>query len=145
MDSIYSALIPTAASEVRIEIAQVLEGFGESVLSIVANSGALIRPLRPHERYAGATSRSRLGIDLEAWPAPPAGLFVIEERTVYLRSRSPMTIAHKFGHATDCAVGGGMYISGANPEFCRAFGEARNFVTPYAATGLDEYFAVMWN
>lgn len=112
MDSIYSALIPTAASEVRIEIAQVLESFGESVLSIVANSGALIRPLCPRERYADASSAlCRLGIDVDAWPAPPAGLFVAEERTVYLRSRSPMTIAHEFGHAIDCALGGGVGLS----------------------------------
>ena len=142
MDSIYSALIPTAASEVRIEIAQVLESFGEPVLSIVANSGALIRPLRPRERYADASSAlCRLGIDVDAWPAPPAGLFVVEERTVYLRSRSPMTIAHEFGHAIDCALGGGVYLSGTNGEIRRAFSDARSFVTPYAATGLDEYFA----
>lgn len=142
MDSIYSALIPIAASEVRSEIAQVLENFGESVLSIAANSGALIRPLRKRERYAEASpALCRLGIDVDAWPAPPAGLFVVEERTVYLRSRSPMTIAHEFGHAIDCALGGGVYLSGTNPEIRQAFSGARSFVTPYAATGLDEYFA----
>ncbi|MDH2909530.1 MAG: hypothetical protein PXZ07_05365 [Candidatus Eremiobacteraeota bacterium] len=142
MDSIYSALIPTAGSEVRSEIARVLENFGEPVLSIVANSGALIRPLRPRERYADASpALVRLRIDVDAWPAPPAGLFVLEERTIYLRSRSPMTVAHEFGHAIDCALGGSVYLSGVNPEIRRAFSEARSFVTPYAASGLDEYFA----
>lgn len=142
MDSIYSALIPTAASKVRTEIAQVLENFGESVLSLVANSGASIRPLRARESYAEASPvLSRLRIDVDAWPAPPAGLFVVEERTVYLRSRSPMTIAHEFGHALDCALGGGVYFSGINSGVRKAFTDARSFITPYAATGIDEYFA----
>jgi hypothetical protein len=57
---------------------------------------------------------SRLQIDVDAWPAPRAGLFVVEERTVYLRSLDPMR---------------------------KAFADARSFVTPYAATGADEFFA----
>lgn len=142
MDSIYSALIPTAANEVRSEIAQVLENFGEPVVSIVANSGALIRPLRKKERYADVSSAlCRFGIDVDSWPAPPTGVFVTAERTVYLRSLSPMTIAHEFGHALDCALGGGVYFSGTNPEVRRAFLAAWSFVTLYAATGIDEYFA----
>lgn len=83
----------------------------------------------------------RLGIDVDAWPAPPAGLFVVEERTVYVRSRSAMTIGHEFGHALDCALGGGVYRSGTDPAIRAAFGAARQFVTPYAASGIDEYFA----
>jgi hypothetical protein len=71
----------------------------------------------------------------------PAGLFVVEERTVYLRSPSPMTVAHEFGHALDCALGGGVYRSGYDLEIRRSFAMAKAFVTPYAATGLDEYFA----
>ena len=84
---------------------------------------------------------ARLGIDVDSWPAPPAGLFVVEERTVYLRSRSVMTVAHEFGHALDCALGGGVYRSGIDPQIRRLFINARSFITPYAATGIDEYFA----
>jgi len=40
----------------------------------------------------------RLGVDVDAWPVPQAGLFVVEERTVFLRSRSPMTIGHEVAH-----------------------------------------------
>lgn len=142
MDSLYSALIPTAGSEVRSEIAQVLERFGDPILTLVAKFGASIRALRKRERYDQVSpALTRLGIDVDSWPVPPAGLFVVEERTVYLRSLSPMTIAHEFGHAIDCALGGGVYLSGTNPEIRRAFSDARCFVTPYAATGLDEYFA----
>lgn len=71
----------------------------------------------------------------------PAGLFVVEERTVYLRSRSAMTVAHEFGHALDCALGDGIYRSSIDPDLRRLFVAARAFVTPYAATGIDEYFA----
>jgi hypothetical protein len=68
-------------------------------------------------------------------------LFVVEERAVYLRSHSPMTVAHEFGHALDCALGGGVYRSSIDPQLRRLFAAAKAFITPYAATGTDEYFA----
>jgi hypothetical protein len=68
-------------------------------------------------------------------------LFVVEERAVYLRSHSPMTVAHEFGHALDCALGGGVYRSSIDPRIRGLFAAASAFVTPYAATGTDEYFA----
>ena len=34
-----------------------------------------------------------------------------------------------------------MYLSGIDPAIRAAFSAARQFVTPYAATGIDEYFA----
>ena len=75
------------------------------------------RLLRPGEPYRAASAAlARLGIDVDAWPAPPAGLFVVEERTLYLRSRGAMTVAHEFGHALDCALGGGVYRSGVDPR-----------------------------
>jgi hypothetical protein len=52
-----------------------------------------------------------------------------------------MTVAHEFGHALDCALGGGVYRSGVDPRVRALFANAKAFVTPYAATGLDEYFA----
>jgi hypothetical protein len=99
-------------------------------------------PLHDGERYGSASKTlARLGIDVDRWPAPPAGLFVVEERALYLRSRSPMTVAHEFGHALDCALGGGVYRSGIDPRVRAFYCRARAFVTPYAATGIDEYFA----
>lgn len=142
MDTIYSALIPTATSGVRSEIAQTLARFGAPILSLVAASGTVIQPLQPHERYADASPvLSRLCATLDSWPVPPAGLFVVEERRVYLRSLSPMTIAHEFGHALDCALGGGVYLSGISRGIRKAFQDTRAFVTPYAASAVDEYFA----
>lgn len=142
MDPVISALIPQASGDVQSRIADVLGRFGHAVLHRVAEAKAVVRPLKRGEHYAEASpALRRLGIDVDAWPAPPAGLFVVEERTVYLRSCSPMTIAHEFGHAIDCALGGGVYLSGIDPDIRRAFVDARGFVTPYAATGIDEYFA----
>jgi hypothetical protein len=60
---------------------------------------------------------------------------------VYLRSHSPMTVAHEFGHALDCALGCGVYRSSIDPQLRRLFTAAKAYVTPYAATGTDEYFA----
>ncbi len=52
-----------------------------------------------------------------------------------------MTIGHEVAHAIDCALGVGVYRSGFDPQIRSAFAAARAFVTPYAACGLDEYFA----
>jgi hypothetical protein len=116
--------------------------FGTDPLRFACRHGIRVVPLGRHESYgARSPALRRLAIDVDAWPAPPAGLFVVEERTVYLRSRSAMTVAHEFGHALDCALGGGIYRSGVDPVLRRLFSEARAFITPYAATGADEYFA----
>lgn len=123
-------------------IVQTLQRYGSDALRFAADRGISVAPLRRGERYASASpALERLGIDVDLWPAPPAGLFVVEERTVYLRSRSAMTIAHEFGHALDCALGGGVYLSGIDPELRTLFANATSFITPYAATGIDEYFA----
>ncbi len=116
--------------------------FGTGALSYAIAGRICIALLRPRELYREASSAlARLGIDVDAWPAPPAGLFVVEERALYLRSRGAMTVAHEFGHALDCALGGGVYRSGVDPRVRTLFAKAKAFVTPYAATGLDEYFA----
>ena len=116
--------------------------FGRGALAYAARSRIRVMLLRSGELYREASrALARLGIDVDAWPAPPAGLFVVEERSLYLRSRSPMTVAHEFGHALDCALGGGVYRSGIDPHVRALFASATSFVTPYAATGVDEYFA----
>ena len=138
-----AALLSGAASgRASRAIFSILHRFGTPALTFAARRGIRIVSLGRRRRYCEASSAlRRLGVDVDAWPVPPAGLFVVEERTVYLRSSSPMTVAHEFGHALDCALGGGVYRSGYDPQIRAAFGAARAFVTPYAATGLDEYFA----
>jgi hypothetical protein len=138
-----AALVDGIAGESDLRtIAAALARFGDGALRYAARRGIRIVPLGPTLRYAEASpALRRLGIDVDAWPMPPAGLFVVEERTVFLRSPSPMTVAHEFGHALDCALGGGVYRSGYDAEVRSAFAAARRYVTPYAATGLDEYFA----
>ncbi|GAC1348717.1 MAG: hypothetical protein NVSMB19_00180 [Vulcanimicrobiaceae bacterium] len=135
-------LISGGSRDVADSIAAVLARFGEPALAYAAQSGTRIVPLARRQRYRDASpALRRLGVDVDAWPVPPAGLFVVEERTVYLRAATAMTIAHEFGHALDCALGGGVYRSGYDTTVRTAFARARAFVTPYAATGLDEYFA----
>ena len=125
-------------------VRDVLDHMPSGALEIVADQGMCVRILGTGERYRDASDAlRRLGAGIDAWPIPPAGLFVVEERTVYLRLATPMAVAHEFGHALDCALGGGVYRSGYDPEIRSAFRDTRDFVTPYAAAGLDEYFAVM--
>jgi len=141
-NTIFSALLPHASDDMRNAVIPTLSRFGDGALNFAASNGVTIRILKRGEQYANASAAlARLGIDVDAWPAPPAGLFVVEERAVYLRSTSPMTVAHEFGHALDCALGDGVYISGIDSRIRAAFAGARTCVTPYAATGLDEYFA----
>src|SRR5579871_1016710 len=123
-------------------VIETLIRFGRGALAYALRSRIRVMLLCAGELYREASpALARLGIDVDAWPAPPAGLFVVEERSLYLRSRSPMTVAHEFGHALDCALGGGVYRSGIDPQVRSLFANARTFVTPYAATGVDEYFA----
>lgn len=123
-------------------VATTLTRFGAPALRFALSAHIQVLPLRRTQRYDSASpALSRLKLGVDDWPSPPAGLFVVEERTVYLRSRNPMTVAHEFGHALDCALGRGVYRSGLDPIIRRCFAQAREFVTPYAATGLDEYFA----
>lgn len=127
---------------VENEVIETLLRFGRGALAYAARARIRVVLLRGAELYREASpALARLGIDVDAWPAPPAGLFVVEERALYLRSRSPMTVAHEFGHALDCALGGGVYRSGIDPRVRSLFANATSFVTPYAATGVDEYFA----
>ena len=126
----------------EVTVLETLLRFGRGALVYALRSRIRVMLLRPGELYREAShALARLGIDVDAWPAPPAGLFVVEERALYLRSRSPMTVAHEFGHALDCALGGGVYRSGIDPQVRALFANATSFVTPYAATGVDEYFA----
>jgi hypothetical protein len=123
-------------------VVETLQRFGTGALEYAHRNGVRIALLRDGEPYRSASSAlTRLGIDVDAWPAPPAGLFVVEERTVYVRSRSPMTVAHEFAHGLDCALGGGVYRSGVDPRVRVLYAGAPVFITPYAATGIDEYFA----
>jgi hypothetical protein len=131
-----------AGPEAAAAIDAVLDLFGTGALRVAASAGVRFVHLRGSERYRDRSrALRRLASGVDDWPVPPAGLFVVEERAVYLRSTSPMTVAHEFAHALDCALGGGVYLSGVDPRVRRAFRSARAFITPYAASGLDEYFA----
>ena len=137
-----AALVTGGGDRTVRAIADALARFGEDAVAFAYARGIRIVPLAAAQRYRDASaSLRRLGVDVDAWPVPPAGLFVVEERAVYLRSATPMTVAHEFAHGLDCALGGGVYRSGYDSTIRGAFAATRAFVTPYAATGLDEYFA----
>ena len=135
-------LIVGASKAARAAIALHLGAYPTALLDQLVEHRCSVRPLRACERYRDASKAlQRLGVDVDAWPVPPAGLFVVEERTVYLRSLSAKTVGHEVAHAIDCALGGGVYRIGFDPKIHSAFASARAFVTPYAACGLDEYSA----
>ena len=123
-------------------IEAVLRLFGDGPRAAAARAGIQIVALESGQRFDDRSrALKRLGAGVDGWPLPPAGIFVVEERTVYLRSTSPMTVAHEFGHALDCVLGGGAYLSSVDSRIRRAFARATAFVTPYAASACDEYFA----
>jgi hypothetical protein len=113
-----------------------------AALRCMEANGTTIVVLHPSQTFSEVSpALRRLAPGIDRWPIPPAGLFVTEERAIYLRSKSPMTICHEAGHALDSALGGGVYLSGIDPKIRRAFAAASAFVTPYAASACDEYFA----
>jgi hypothetical protein len=135
-------LIASENLDSRAAVAATLDRFGAEALRFASSSGIRVQILGDRDCYRDHSPvLRRLGIDVDAWPAPPAGLFVVEERRVLLRSLGAMTVAHEFGHALDCALGGGTYRSSVDPAIRRAYSRAKAFVTPYAASGIDEYFA----
>jgi hypothetical protein len=118
------------------------DAYSPAVLALLERAGTKVVLLNDGETYTQASAElRRLGIALENWPIPPAGIFVVSERTVYLRSVSRMTVVHEIAHGLDAALGGGVYLSGTDPRFRRAFASAEKFVTPYAASAGDEHFA----
>lgn len=138
------AVLPITSHDpvARTAIETTIRRFGTGAIHVAADAGIRVVALGRGERYRDRSHvLRRLATGVDDWPVPPAGLFVVEERTVYLRSASPMTVAHEFAHALDCALGGGIYWSGIDPRIRTAFERATAFVTPYAASGLDEYFA----
>jgi hypothetical protein len=123
-------------------IVRVLLKFGDAALRLVAATDIRIRVLGAHETYQSvSTALQRLEVPAYTWEFPPAGIFVVNERRMYLRSVTPMTIAHEFGHALDCALGAGSYHSTTSASINGYFRDAVTFITPYAAIGTDEYFA----
>ncbi len=139
----YARLFPFAPPPAAYSaIADVLDRYPAHLVELLIERRIKIHPLEAGSRYLDASAAlRRLRVDVDAWPVAPAGLFLVEERTVYLRGLTRMTISHELGHAIDCALGGGIYRSSFDPKLRSAFAAARDFVTPYAASGLDEYFA----
>ena len=126
-------------------IARALAPFGERALAAAIAGGVRIA-IVPAERRFSDFSRAvaRLVPGIDDWSAPPAGLFVVEERRVLLRDRAmSMTVAHEFAHALDAVLAARprSYFSYENDELRRCFASATGFVNEYAASGLDEYFA----
>jgi hypothetical protein len=135
-------LVDDASKTARGSVIAALASYSMPLLDRTVAAGCRIRVLADGERYCDASAAlRRLGANVDGWPVAPAGLFVVNERTVYLRSLGPMTIGHELGHAIDCALGDGVYRSGVDPRIRAAYDGARAFVTPYAASGLDEYMA----
>ena len=137
-----TALPIDGSSDQRDRILNILAPYGAGALAVAARFGARIVVLHEDDRYSDRSPvLRRIGAGVDRWPIPPAGLFVVEERTIYLRHVTPMTVAHEFGHALDAALGGGVYRSGIDPVIRRAFAAAEKFVTPYSASSCDEWVA----
>jgi hypothetical protein len=110
--------------------------YPKGVISLLATNGTKIIPLRTKTRSVQASpALRRLSVNVDRWPVPPAGLFVVEERATYLRSTSAMTDCYEFGHAPDLALGDGVYLSGQDVRIRKAVNDARGFVPPTRRAG----------
>lgn len=122
-----------------------LRPFGEGALRAARDGGVRIRILPASRKFAQCSPDvAAIVPDIDDWSAPPAGLFVLSERLLLLRSRAlRMTAAHEFGHALDAIAASrrASYYSYEDGDVRAAFASCPGFVNEYAATGLDEYFA----
>ena len=141
MNNLARQLAPTAQPNEVAALARVLTSYGEPMTKNLLAGGLHVQFLRKGQKYRDVSPMLSSEFNVDRWPHPPQGLFVVPENTVYIREHSPMTLAHELGHAIDRMVGGGTYFSGKSPNVRRAFANAKHYVTPYAACGLDEYFA----
>ena len=127
------------------KIVRALAAFGVAALKAAVNAGVRITIVPDDRRFAEYSSAvAKLVPGIDAWSAPPSGLFVVEERRVLLRNRAmAMTAAHEFAHALDAvlATRPRSYYSYESEELRYYFATATGFVNEYAASGLDEYFA----
>ena len=126
-------------------VIRALGAFGERALSAAIEAGVRIAIVPSAQRFADySRAVARLVPGIDDWSAPPAGLFVVEERQVLLRDRAmTMTVAHEFAHALDAVLARRprSYFSYESDELRQCFANAPGFVNEYAASGLDEYFA----
>ena len=126
-------------------LASALAPFGIAALECALRGG--VRALIvPRGRSFSQFSRSVASLvpDIDRWQAPPAGLFVLDERLLLLRAGPlRMAAAHEFGHALDAVLAAKprSYLSFESAGIRKAFASATGFVNEYAASGLDEYFA----
>jgi hypothetical protein len=98
----------------------------------------------PYERYRDCSPLlARTGVD--ELDVLPAGMFVAQERALYVAWPSPLVVAHEYAHAIDFALGQGTRsFSACTPAIRRAYRAAlrrKAFVTPYAASAPEEYVA----
>jgi hypothetical protein len=126
----------------RAQIIAFLDIMGVDVCDILADADCKYIVLKDGQTFAEVSPvLRRIVAGVDSWPIPPAGLAIVEERTVILRSMSPMTWFHETQHLIDMVLGGGVYLSGVDPRIRRCFNSATAFVTPYAASACDEYYA----
>ena len=134
-----------AGAAPRRSLVKALAAFGEPALRRAVAAGVRITIVPANGRFADHSNTvARLVPSIDAWPSPPAGIFVVEERLVLLRARSlAMTAAHEFAHALDAVLARKprSYLSFEDERVRRYFGAANGFVNEYAASALDEYFA----
>jgi hypothetical protein len=101
----------------------------------------LVGPFERYRDYSPLLART----DVDEQDVPPAGMFVAGERALYVRSPWPMVVAHEYGHAIDFALGDGANgwsaRSRAVRRAYRAALKRKTFITPYAASALEEYVA----
>jgi len=87
-------------------LARVLADFGAAALQRVVDAGTRIAIIPAGQRFCDVSpSVGRTVPDIDSWPAPPSGLFVVDERRMLLRSGAlRMTAAHEFAHALDASL-----------------------------------------
>lgn len=122
-----------------------LAPFGDRALRLAVDAGVRITVVPSGRAFTQCSAAvAALVPDIDRWQAPPAGVFVLEEKLILLRSGAlRMAAAHEFAHALDALLARRprSYFSFESAEIRAAYAAASGFINEYAASGLDEYFA----
>jgi hypothetical protein len=79
----------------RTAITNVLKQLGADVCDVLSHGGGRFVVLKPDQEYCDVSPFMRARFIYDPWLQKPGGIFCSEEMTAYIRTVTPMTVAHE--------------------------------------------------
>jgi hypothetical protein len=131
----------TATLADRAAITSVLKQLGADLGDVLSHGGGRFVVLKPGQEYCDVSPFMRARFIYDPWPHSPGGVFIPDEMTAYLRTVTPMSVAHEAMHMVDKVLGRHEYRSAHDSAIRNAYDTAWCYVTPYGACDVAEFWA----